>query len=135
MIVVGGDELCRWVAERTGGAYYSGSGSSIGLLKDGAIVAGVLYDNFTGKAVQMHVASDGSRKWMNREYLRTCFDYPFRQLGVNKVIGIVDSTNTDALRFDQHLGFVTEAVIKDAGKHGDLHILSMTRQQCRFLKD
>lgn len=135
MIFVGNDDLCRWVADRTGGNYYAGSGSSIGLARDGEIVAGVLYDNFTGRAVQMHVASDGSRKWMNREYLRACFDYPFRQLGVNKVIGIVDSTNTDALRFDHHLGFVTEAVIKDAGKHGDLHILSMTRQQCRFLKD
>jgi L-amino acid N-acyltransferase YncA len=135
VIVVGGDALCRWVAQRTGGQYFDGSGTSLGWAVDGDIVAGVMYDNFTGRAVQMHVASDGSRQWMRREFLKTVFDYPFNQLKVNKVIGIVDSTNTDALRFDHHLGFVTEAIIKDAGKHGDLHILSMTRQQCRFLKD
>lgn len=129
------EEVCRWVAQRTGGDYYAGSGKGIGLVRGGNLVAGVLYDNWTGRAIQMHVASDGSRKWLNREFLRVAFEYPFEQLKLNKVIGIVDSTNTDALRFDHHLGFVTEAIIKDAGRHGDLHILSMTRQQCRFLRN
>lgn len=134
MIVVD-EAVCYWVAGRTGGQYFAGSGAGIGLVKNGQMVGGVLYDNFTGRAIQMHVASDGTRHWLNREFLRMVFDYPFRQLGVNKVIGIVDSANADALKFDLHLGFVTEAVIKDAGKHGDLHILSMTRQQCRFLEN
>lgn len=134
-MIVTGEHVCAWVAERTGGQYFNGSGTGIGLEKDGVLVAGVLYDSWTGRSMQMHVASDGSRKWLNREYLKACFDYPFNHLKLNKVIGIVDSTNADALRFDHHLGFVTEAVIKDAGKYGDLHILSMTRQQCRFLRD
>jgi RimJ/RimL family protein N-acetyltransferase len=134
-VIVTGEDVCRWVAERTGGSYYPGSGSGIGCMKDGQLVAGVLFDNWTGRALQMHVASDGTRRWMTREFLRAVFAYPFEQLKLNKVIGVVDSTNADALRFDHHLGFVTEAVIKDAGKHGDLHILSMTRQQCRFLRN
>lgn len=83
----------------------------------------------------MHVASDGSKNWMTKSYLQICFDYPFNQLKLNKIIGVVDSMNTQALKFDKHLGFVEEAVIKDAGPKGDLHILTMTRQQCRFLKD
>lgn len=134
-MIVTGEEVCRWVAERTGGAYYAGSGTGIGWAKDGQLVAGVLYDNWTGRSLQMHVASDGTRRWLNREFLKAAFSYPFNQLKLNKVIGVVDSTNADALRFDHHLGFVTEAIIKDAGKHGDFHILSMTRQQCRFLED
>jgi RimJ/RimL family protein N-acetyltransferase len=132
-VIVTGEHVCEWVAPRTGGQYYKGSGSGIGLEKDGELIAGVLFDNYTGRSVQMHVAAIPGRRWMTKEYLRVCFDYPFRQLGVCKIIGIVDSTNEDALRFDRHLGFVEEAIIKDAGKHGDLHILSMTRQQCRFI--
>lgn len=131
-MIVFGEPVCFWTAERTGGSYYAGSGRGIGWERDGQLVAGVLYDNFNGRSVQMHVAAIG-KSWMVREYLRTCFDYPFNQLKVNKVIGLVDSTNLDALRFDRHLGFVDEAVIKDAGKVGDLHVLTMTRQQCRFI--
>lgn len=133
MIVIG-EPVCFWTAERTGGDYHAGSGQGIGWERDGKLIAGVLYDNFNGRSVQMHVAAEG-KHWLVREYLRTCFDYPFNQLKVNKVIGLVDSTNLDALRFDRHLGFVDEHVIKDAGKYGDLHILTMTREQCRFLKD
>lgn len=135
MIVFDSDWVGHFVCSMTGGTYYQGSGQGIGLLnKEDALIAGVLYDNFTGQSVQMHVASDGSRRWMNREYLRVCFDYPFNQLKVKKVIGLVDSTNQAALDFDHNLGFVTEAIIKDAGKFGDMHILSMTRDQCRFLR-
>lgn len=132
-MIVFGEEVCFWTAERTGGSYFAGSGFGIGWEKNGELVAGVLYDCCTGRSVQMHVAAIG-KNWMVREYLRICFDYPFNQLKVNKVVGLVDSTNLDALRFDRHLGFVDEAVIKDAGKYGDLHILTMTRDQCRFLR-
>lgn len=80
----------------------------------------------------MHVAGEGN--WLTREYLWVCFDYVFRQLGVRKVLGEVDSTNQKALNFDRKLGFVHEYTIKDAGKCEDLHIMSMAREQCRWLK-
>lgn len=132
-MIVFGEHVCHWVAERTGGQYFAGSGQGIGLVRDGEMVAGVLYDNCTGQSVQMHVAAVPGCRWMTREYLRVCFDYPFNQLKVKKVIGLVDSTNADALRFDRHLGFVAEGLIEDAGRFGHLHILTMTRDQCRFL--
>jgi len=132
--LVFGEDVCRWTARRTGGEYYAGSGQGVGLEKDGELIAGVLFDNFNGRSVQMHVAAVPGRRWMTREYLRFCFSYPFDQMGVNKIIGLVDSTNVDAMRFDLHLGFEQEAVIEGAGRFGDLHILTMTREQCRFLK-
>lgn len=134
MIVFDAKKVGPWVCQRTGGTW-TGDGSAIGYEKDGKLIAGVLYDQYNGRSACMHVASDGSRKWMTRDYLWICFDYPFNQLKLNKLLGLVDSTNEKALAFDKHLGFVEEAIIKDAGKHGDLVILSMTRQQCRFLKD
>lgn len=127
------ERIGPWVTERTGGVYYPGSGQAIGLEKDGVLVAGVLYDNFNGRSVQMHVASDGTRRWMTKQYLLRCFDYPFHQLKVRKIIGQVDSENSDALKFDLALGFVVEAVIKDASRKGDLMILTMTPEQCRWI--
>lgn len=104
--------------------------------EDGRIIAVAMYERDNGTSVMTHIAAEPGRRWMTKEFLRAIFDYPFRQLGVSKVIGFVDGDNDDAMRFDLHLGFECEAVLRGAGAGGcDLHLLTMTRQQCRFLKD
>jgi hypothetical protein len=126
------EELGKWFAERTASLFVQGQSVYIGLERDGVICAVVAFDGYKGKSICMHIAAEG-KKWMSREYLWFCFFYPFEQLKVNKIIGIVESTNADAMRFDLHLGFVPECVIKDAAENGDLNILTMTKEQCRFL--
>jgi L-amino acid N-acyltransferase YncA len=132
VIVFDADRIGPWVCERTGGRYEPSTSAAVAMEEDGAITAGVLYDMFNGRSICMHVAVE---KPVTRGFTRTAFDYPFNQLKVNKVIGLVDSTNAKALRFDKHLGFVEEARIEGAGKSGDLIILTMTRQQCRWIKE
>ena len=134
MITTDAAGIGPWVCARTGGSYH-GDGAAIGLKKDGVLIAGVLFDMYNGKSACMHVAALPGKRWMTRLYLKACFDYPFRQLRLRKLIGLVDSTNIESLAFTANLGFVTEAVVTDAGKYGDLHILTMTPAQCRFLKD
>ena len=126
------DDLGRWLCHRTGGNY-SGEGQYIGLVNNGVLVAVVGYEDYNGKSIRMHVAAEG-KSWLNKEFLWYAFHYPFNELKVTKILGLVDSTNEAALRFDKHLGMIEEAVIKDAAPHGNLHILTMTRDQCRFLK-
>ena len=123
-----------WVCARTGGANLGTHATAIGLLSDGELVAGVMYDNYHRASIAMHIAGEGPH-WLTREFLRVAFDYPFRQLGVFKVCGIVDSGNEAAMRFDKHLGFVEEGRIRGACKNGcDLVFLSMTAEQCRWLQ-
>ena len=121
-----------WVCHRTGGSYVEQDSQTIGLVRNGELVAGVLYDHYNGRSIAMHVAAIG-KFWMTRQYLHACFHYPFIQLGVNKILGLVDSTNLAAQKFDEHLGFKAEAIIKDAAPQGDLIIYSMTAADCRFL--
>jgi RimJ/RimL family protein N-acetyltransferase len=110
--------------------------SGLGLKRQGQMVAGVLYEGFSGSTVWMHVAAEPGRRWMSRDYLRACFAYPFEQLGVNAVRGWVNADNHDARRFDEHLGFSCEATLSQAGPGGvDVLIYRMRRQECRFLKD
>jgi len=132
VIIVDTQRVGEWVCARTGGKLELSTSQAIGFETDGVLTAGVLYDMFNGRSICMHVAIE---KPVTRNYTRTCFDYPFNQLKVNKVLGLVDSTNAAALRFDKHLGFVEEARIEGAGKTGDLVILTMTRQQCRWIKE
>jgi len=127
------ERVGRWACERMGATFAPDVSVAIGLEEDGKLIAGVLYDNYRKKSICMHVAAEGTR-WMTKEYLRVCFDYPFRQLGVNKIIGIVGEKNTKARSFDEHLGFELEHIIKDACEDGDMLIYSMTKEQCRHLR-
>ena len=133
-IVFDADRIGPWVCERAGGTWLPGRGTAIGLQRDGELVAGVLYEDYNGANVVMHVASDGTGAWLTKAYLRTCFDYPFRQLGCRRVTGIVPSSNEKALAFDQHLGFEVEATLSDAHSDGDLIVLRMKREDCRWIR-
>ena len=130
--VVFGAPVVAFVDQRNGGTPDS-TAAGIGLEEDGVLIAGVKFDNFNHASVCMHVAAVPGKRWMTREYLWTSFDYPFNQLKVRKILGLVAETNTVARRFDEHLGFSLEATIKDASPDGDLLIYSMTKDRCRFL--
>jgi RimJ/RimL family protein N-acetyltransferase len=133
-ILYGQDErVGRWVCARTGGQWMPGEGMAIGLERDGDLVAGVMFDHYNGRSIAMHVAGAGMR-WCTRAFRAAVFGYPFLQLKVAKVLGLVDSTNLQARRFDEHLGFRLEARIADAAPSGDLLIYSMTAAQCRHLE-
>lgn len=122
----------QWVCARTGGAFEPTVATAIGLEQDGQLIAGVVFDNYTGRSIAMHVAGEGGH-WMTRAYAKACFGYVFNQLKVGKVIGLVDSENHAARRYDEHLGFRLEATITGAGKTGDLLIYTMTPAECRWI--
>lgn len=82
----------------------------------------------------LHIATDMTKKWMNRDYLWYVFYYPFEQLRLKKIICPIESTNEICCRFVEHIGFVLEATLKDAAPKGDLLIYSMTKDQCKWLK-
>lgn len=102
---------------------------------EGKIDAVVAFNGFTYRICSMHVCGDGG-KWIDRQLLRTVFDYVFDRCQCVAVYGHVASNNIEALRLDTHLGFKEVHRIKDAVDDGvDLVILEMRREQCRWLKD
>lgn len=134
-VMVGHDALFGpWLAHMNGNRWVPGFGSTIGLWDEELCVplAACYYEGCNGASIRGHLAGVG-KKWMNREFLWFCFYYPFIQLGVNKIIGLVSSDNLEARKLDEHLGFVLEATLKDATPKGDMLIYTMTKDQCRWL--
>jgi RimJ/RimL family protein N-acetyltransferase len=127
------EEVYLWVIEHIKRPLCDPNFQAVGIKRDGKMIAGVVYDHYAQRSINMHVAGEG--KWATKHNLRIFFDYPFNQLQVNKVVGYVDSTQQKIINFDKHLGFVEESIIKDAGYWGDIVILTMTKEQCRFLGD
>jgi L-amino acid N-acyltransferase YncA len=104
----------------------------IGQKIDGEVKAVIAYTNIQDKSCCMHVAAieDG---WINKDLLWAAFDYPFNKLKVKVILAAVASTNEEALKLDRHLGFIDKAYIEDAHLDGDLVILAMRRENCRWL--
>lgn len=124
-----------FVAERVGEDCFHDYGA-IGLEENGRLIAGVVYTLYTGEHgnIMMHVASDGSRRWMTPAYLSACFRFPFVQMKCRRVTGLVRADNAAAQRFDEHLGFKREGVMRQACNDGmDLIVYGMLKEECRFL--
>lgn len=99
---------------------------------EGRLLGGVIYESLISNCIFMHQAGFAGN-WMTRDLLWVFFDYPFNQLKVGKVCGTIPSSKLDLRKFNERLGFTVECAIKDAYKDGDLLIMSMTREQCRWL--
>ena len=123
------ERVGQWIADKTGMAFYNNGCHAIGLEIGGRITAGILYQNFMPKSVDVSWAVD----YMNKHFLWYLFYYPLIELGLKKMIAEVDSTNHKSMKACEKLGFQKEAVIIDAGQIGDKIIYSITANQCRFI--
>ena len=131
MVTDNQEHLRGWI---TGvlGMQFSPYATFIGQEIDGEVKAVVAFDNILDKSCMMHTAAIVPN-WISKDLLWACFDYPFNILKVKVILASVASTNEEALRLDRHLGFVDKAYIEDAHLDGDLVILAMRRENCRWL--
>lgn len=125
--------LLPWAQERIG-CTFRRDAYTIGLEKDGELVAVVVFDGFSACDCNVHVASDGTGHWLTREFLVCVFAYPFIQLGLRRVTGLIAAKNQAALRFNRKLGFTQEGVCRHGMPDDDLVVLGMLRSECRFLQ-
>lgn len=128
-----GQRVVEWVAKRTNEFGNFGAAQGIGWTKEGQLVAGVVYNEFNGASVCMHVAAVPGARWLVREYLWTCFDYPFNQLKVQRVTGLVGEGNIAARKFDEHLGFTLETTLERAHPTGRTLVYRMFKEDCRWI--
>lgn len=123
-----------FVRSALGGLARADDMQAIGLERNGQLVAGAVYEGFNGINMWVHLAGLPGRAWLNREFLQAGFRYPFIQCGVKRLSGYVNASNTDARRFDEHVGFREEARLKGAAPDGgDVIIYVMHKEDCRFL--
>ena len=107
---------------------------AIGWVEDGALKAVTGYNGFHGNTCQIHIAAEG-KYWMRRAHLWTTFNYPFNQLGLTWLIGVVGSNNAAALKMDKNLGFEEFARIPEGySLDEDIILLRMHRESVRAKK-
>ena len=131
------DDVPRMLAfarEHIPGAGWEDDATAIGREVRGELVAVCVYEHFTAADCHVHVASDRRPGWCTRALLTHWYAYPFIQLGLNRVTGLVPANNAAALKFDLHMGFKPEGRLREALPDGsDLIVLGMLRRDCRYI--
>ncbi len=131
--IVDGPHVVEWVSKRVDQCDNFGAAVGIGLEKDGQLIAGCVFTDWNGVNVNFHVASDGSRSWLNRKFLWFCCNYAFNTAGCNRVTAIIRDDNEASLRIAEHIGFQHEARLKGAHPAGDVCIYTMWKRDCKYL--
>ena len=119
-----------WIAKQTQMIWKPEGAQTIGLAKDGELVAGVWYDDYNSQAVTTHIAITGS---ITKQYLRVIFDYPFMQLGVQKIIAPVLEDNSQSMKLVEKMGFHQETRLKNVHPVGDMLFYVMDKTDCKYL--
>lgn len=132
-IVNDADRVMPWVMERTQDNFPRGCEAALGAEVDGELLAGVVYDHYTGPCVTATIAID--HKNLNRAFVNAMFRYPFEQLGVEKIIVYVNSSNKESMLLARKLDFDVEAVVEEVYPDGDMMILSLYKEQCKWLEN
>lgn len=129
------ERLIAWAVERIGQGDFRPDAVAIGMEDDaGNLMAVCVFDGFSAVDAYMHIASNGTGRWLTREFLTACFAYPFIQCGLRRVTGLVPARNVAALKFDQNLGFRREGYHPSACPDGgDIISMGMLREHCRFI--
>jgi ribosomal protein S18 acetylase RimI-like enzyme len=106
---------------------------AIGLERDGKIEAVAIYNGLTDHDVEMTVAAVSGRKWASRSLLKAAFQYPFVQLGIDRVTAHIRESNTPALFAAERAGFKIEGRARKWFGNEDAIMFGMLKSECRYL--
>lgn len=121
------------IGEAAGVQFNTRCDQVIARVVDNELLGGVVYSGYTGHSIAMHVAGFDPR-WISRDLIWTCFDYPFSQLQVKKIFAPTPSSNKLAHDMNLRWGFTRPVIVEDVFEDGDLIVLSMYAHECRWLK-
>ena len=120
------------VMNRVPGVFPTHDIVGIGWEQNGTVVAGVVYDHYTGPCITATIAVDDPH--MAKDFLWAIFDYPFNQLGVGKILAYVADDNAPSLKLLRRMGFIKEAYIEGMYTSGALIIMSLVKENCVWLE-
>ena len=103
-----------------------------GILKNGEIIGSVIYHRFRWPDIEIGIETSDPT-WCNRRILKEIFNYPFNELECRRVTATTDPSKPEVCQFLKRIGFVEEGRLRDALPHGDILILGMKHDECKWV--
>lgn len=132
-IVINDPRAGEWVREKIPKvAQWTDGFKSLAALENGELRGAVIYDAFTPHDCCIHVRLDKpgcKARWV----LKQVFGYPFDQLGLRRITGLVGKSNLKGQQLCSWLGFRFEGLKREGLGDEDEVIFGMTRSECPWL--
>lgn len=107
---------------------------AIGHERHGELVGVVAFDHFSEHSCMFHAASNGSKRWITREFIRRAMAYPFRQCNFRRMTCTVAASNVESLNFCDHFGWTPEGRLREEGPFGeDMIVFGLLRRECGWV--
>lgn len=108
----------------------------IGWVRENKLVMVVGFNGFMGKLCSIHIASAPEFHYTPKAMLREVFNYAFNTANRELVIGVLNSTNNAAVKYDEHLGFKEMWRIPNMHDDGgDVVVFGMHKHECGYLEN
>ena len=108
----------------------------MGCVEDGKIGGVLLFADYDGNNIFIHVALDNP-KVCQRRFIRMMFNYCFNQIGCNRVTATCDDDYSRVKKLIEGLGFKKEGVLKSMMKikddYVDAAVYGMLKEDCRWV--
>jgi RimJ/RimL family protein N-acetyltransferase len=110
--------------------------SFIGFIEDNKIVGGLLFTDYDGHNVYVHLALDDPRI-CQRRFIKLMFSYCFNQLRCGRVTAVTMNGKKRNEKLINGVGFTKEGVIRKAFNKGDHYVdaavYGMLKDECKWI--
>ncbi len=90
----------------------------------------VAINNWSPAACEGHIASDGTARWMTRQFAWTVYNFVFNHAGKSRFNFCVGVDNESAVRMHEKLGHERMCRLADAyGEGNDAYLYGLTKKQ------
>jgi hypothetical protein len=124
----------KWVASQVSQDGSWGDYYALGVVKEGRVTAGVVINNYNGANATVHIAITEPNRMLIPLFKSVC-DYAFNVCKLKRITGLVPTNEPDTIKFDKHLGFVEEYIMKDGAPNADMMVLVLWPKNCRWLQE
>lgn len=121
-----------FVSERmpTGRGRGFGNCTTIGVVEDGDLVAGIVFHNWDPEAMTMEISAAAlpNHPWLSRETIKRMYQYPFLGCRCQMVINRVAADDERQLRMLAVYGYDFFRIPRAAGRNKDVIVCLLTRE-------
>lgn len=124
--------VAGFVSERmpTGRGRGFGNCSTIGIIEDGDLVAGIVFHNWDPEAATMEISAAAlpNHPWLSRETIRRMYQYPFLGCHCQMVINRVAAEDERQLFMLARFGYDFIRIPRAGGRNKDVIVCLLTRE-------
>ena len=116
---------------------YKDDFSFIGFVENDTIMAGMLFTDFDGYNIWVHLSIESPRI-VKRSYIKLMFDYCFNQLNCGRMTAMCKDGYLRNERLLKGVGFIKEGVIRESMKIENTYyngaLYGILKNECKWIK-